>query len=584
MLASSALRGFRHVYVWLIFLGLMQPSLHACKTKQNGINDGKKSPIFAEPVEWAGPVFSNLKVNLSDGKPCEINLVVKQAFQAQLQLLTLSATTFSQWNLELHSQNSRGPIVEPVSTASPQSSTYRLLQGDYSILLIPIKGIKTTSTGDKTHELAFSDLHILSPPILQPNSSLLLRLDAYTRFADCKFSVSTRSELWIDINVPETLNKDEAGDLKLALFSSDARIEPTIQERYGSGLRFYFVILPSEYIARISLEVNEWPQPALPQRVTASDLGIRIHYLADAPLDPRLRPLADWLESLGLGNKIQILDLYSANVPRGGDLSAHLKAYYKKVFNRVTKEATGLSIDGFPTRQKENISREPDFLILFRSLVPREDIWAIENNFADNTGQPFWDHVLRKVSLVLGVPTSKVAAFIPVWCDPSVVYEDSLGHAERFGLTCDSGSAQREFKLPKTALARSGETSNSQIISLKEPIHPFFKSFLPAEAKLEFLENSDDGAEIIVRNIRGQVVTGGREWEKINIAAFIIPISKDIMKIRIIVDGLLSSGLGAYPPDSQFTTSMEPAHAQNLTEYAQKLATALSSFLEDKSK
>ena len=45
-------------------------------------------------------------------------------------------------------------------------------------------------------------------------------------------------------------------------------------------------------------------------------------------------------------------------------------------------------------------------------------------------------------------------------------------------------------------------------------------------------------------------------------------------ELRFFADGLLASGIGSYPPDTQFTKSVEAVNAQAVTDYARALATA----------
>ncbi|MBU0756417.1 MAG: hypothetical protein KJ645_14840 [Planctomycetes bacterium] len=78
----------------------------------------------------------------------------------------------------------------------------------------------------------------------------------------------------------------------------------------------------------------------------------------------------------------------------------------------------------------------------------------------------------------------------------------------------------------------------------------------------------DSYYEVIVRGVRGWVIKGSKQWEKVQIS-FALLGNKD-PKIRIFTDGTLASGMGdKTPPDSKFTYSMEPEYATNLTTFSQ---------------
>ena len=70
------------------------------------------------------------------------------------------------------------------------------------------------------------------------------------------------------------------------------------------------------------------------------------------------------------------------------------------------------------------------------------------------------------------------------------------------------------------------------------------------------------------------MIDGGRAWERIQISVLLSG-DGDARQLRVFVDGRLASGLGGYPPDTQFTTDMEPDHAESLYVFARALLEAM---------
>jgi hypothetical protein len=160
---------------------------------------------------------------------------------------------------------------------------------------------------------------------------------------------------------------------------------------------------------------------------------------------------------------------------------------------------------------------------------------------------------------------------VPVFCTGSVVYWHN-GSAEREGWECLSGGASILLaSLPD--LASSAQSSlaidipkiGELIVSIIE------KSYTTKGATVEFLERGGSFVEAIIRGLRGEVILGGKDWERVQVSIFALQGEKGTIQLRTLVDGRIASGLGSYPPDSSFTTDMEPRYSGALTEYARRL-------------
>jgi hypothetical protein len=224
--------------------------------------------------------------------------------------------------------------------------------------------------------------------------------------------------------------------------------------------------------------------------------------------------------------------------------------------------------------------RLPEYLLVLRTNGSPERLKALEDAYREASRASLWDHVLRKVALTTNTSTYKIVAFMEVYCGAHLIYELEPGNANREGPECRMATARQTIRLRSASLAKPGSERLSQKPVLKDKIDGFFQNFLPKGASLEYLDRQENTIEVIVRDIRGYVIHGGEDWEKIDINVALLSQSNNEAQLNVYVDGSLSSGIGAYPRDSQFTRSMEPDHAQELTSYAKALATSLGAFLE----
>jgi hypothetical protein len=89
---------------------------------------------------------------------------------------------------------------------------------------------------------------------------------------------------------------------------------------------------------------------------------------------------------------------------------------------------------------------------------------------------------------------------------------------------------------------------------------------------VEYLERDSTYVEALIRGIRGWVIPGGVQWEKVQICFLASVAEGNKRNMRIVVDGMLAPGIGERtPPDSKFTYSMEPQYAENVHQFARSI-------------
>jgi len=316
-------------------------------------------------------------------------------------------------------------------------------------------------------------------------------------------------------------------------------------------------------------------------------------------LPESLKALDSWLTDVGLDELLEIIEFADLQNPQRGlpranqrlaTFAAQVASYkarssepdpesYYEQEKRLTKQiAAGENIH-WPTGLKE--TERPRFIILFRPKQGGDEFDATENAFLKAHKVSLWIRIFQKISALEGISARSIVAYVPVWCSANLVYLDAGHDAYRHGSVCTSASSS--VPLGTTVKVASGATPwfrfgfTSSAESLSDAVRTVISSLTSAGgAGLDFLSTESDFVEVTVRGIRGQVIRGGRDWERLQITAAITGGGNNNRRtLRVTVDGRVASGLGGYPPDSQFTRDMEPQYSMNLTEYTKRLANAL---------
>jgi hypothetical protein len=92
-------------------------------------------------------------------------------------------------------------------------------------------------------------------------------------------------------------------------------------------------------------------------------------------------------------------------------------------------------------------------------------------------------------------------------------------------------------------------------------------------ANVVFTGVMDTWLSLVVTNVRGEVLTPAKYWERIQLFLFLEPLER-ITRIRLILDGKYGAGLN--PPDERGYTDMEPDYTSSLLTYGKQLALQLT--------
>ncbi len=314
---------------------------------------------------------------------------------------------------------------------------------------------------------------------------------------------------------------------------------------------------------------------------------LRITSKNNVPQPEWISKINEWFHDIGLQDSFHIVAAFEEHAFLA--LSEDLK--YGEVgsaFVRHLDRKKALESQLYPRSKQsgeavgsaDSNSNSPSHLFFYiASRLNRGSLREFELQFLKKHSVSFWGRVFRKISLLSDKPSKRIVGFTPVYCGPELLLEGRPGVVGRGGIECSSSSHARDVPAWLTGSlvsAAISEPDGGQIRFLNAVEAFLEEKTRVAGGTLKYIYRDQTYIEAVVHGVRGWVVRGGNQWEKVQIAFSILG-SGDSSKVRIFVDGMLASGIGSVPPpDSKFTYSMEPKYASQLSEFAQ---TKLDEFL-----
>lgn len=224
----------------------------------------------------------------------------------------------------------------------------------------------------------------------------------------------------------------------------------------------------------------------------------------------------------------------------------------------------------------------PNILVRMRTETDVYDWESIERDFLARTGESLWDKFARKVALALKVSTRRIAIDLKVACGGNDVYLQN-GQLQRDESRCVAASVSSMVADTPSMSSPVSLTAVNLESHFGERVRQFFvKKYKQKNATLKFVEVNDDTVEVIVKGLKGEVLDGGRAWELIQIIVSKFRGTKEHSpyKLKVTADGRIASGIGRYPPESAFTTDMEPASAKSLNDFARATLVEIQRVME----
>ncbi len=320
--------------------------------------------------------------------------------------------------------------------------------------------------------------------------------------------------------------------------------------------------------------------------------AVSVVRISPEPVPAAAQPVVNWLEATGLSRYLRFVDLY---IPKPGParecptspFDVYERALYEAAriqAERRPKAVEGAQVTNPCDRSKATIVLQQPFVprvhVVMQNRLERFDLNKMEEEFAEKAGATVWDRIFAKLGSSLQISPSQMSMHVPVWCDASTVFSVD-GRARRYGSVCMSGGASSAvFGIPVVATTARA-TSVQAVARIGAPIVDFLKAYYaPRGGNLTFLEQGDNYVEAIVRGLKGEVLAGGSDWERLQVIVFLVSGGQAQATLRTTIDGRIASGLGGYPADSNFITDMEPRYGGALSEYARRLLNEIQKALQ----
>ncbi|WP_431113230.1 hypothetical protein [Variovorax paradoxus] len=418
-----------------------------------------------------------------------------------------------------------------------------------------------------------------------------LMLDPVSRTAVREIIVERRSLVRFSLtNVVEPAQWERR--LSIGLRDAAERVVPAA---VSSGpddreRRATYILQPGIYYVEAEVRFNGSPSPILGPPLRSRIFGLRVDAINEAAPSSQMQALSSWLNEVGLGSLVEFSESLDLRNPSENIPGAHerLHRYAKSVAILRSKTANKQfendpqalyeANDGFEWPHDVDERDQPQLVILFRVKADRGTFTATENAFEKAHGTGMWNRLLQNASALHGISARKIVMVAPVPCDPHLVYL-SDGEASRHGGSCVSATSSTPLSLAAGVSDAAHVSSTGLNLNLAEVTPRFLRRFFAGtDAAFDFLNTEDEHVEVIVRGLRGYVIRGGHDWEKLQLTISLTrAASGSSPTLRVTADGHLSSGIGSYPSDTQFES--RSIAAGGLTDISKRVANELRNFV-----
>ena len=578
----------RLLFLAALFLAANVGIATACGVVESPFEDGS-SAIYA--ISFDAKTGSSIEIGLGNRTDCYISAFVEAPTSVTVALHALSPELpQADWRIRLVLRvfSSDTPVVlDERPVAEPQ--TFNLISGRYDFVLHvagpsapatrPAAPHNTRRPAAATHRFVVISREATPLSPLEPvsDSRKTFKLDRYSGTADFAFNLGKlgrRVEFAIVLDMSQW---PEAGrdSVRVSIRDEQSRgYDEEYRTTTPEGFRKFHYIVPARmFRLTVSQSQENWPRKPLTDRQANAELTIRVPVVEPVETPAALTNLDRWLSDIGISDRFEVLEFYD----REQD-AVRSPAELRQRYDRILE-----SVESYRARRKPDDpdiwhgEAKPRYVVRMRVHGSREEIGDVEQKFRLQGNVSLWDRVLRKISLSANIPSRRIVIDVPVYCSGSVAFELAPGRVERYGNVCMSASAPVDFaKLGAGTIGLAAVGNMNKSLDLPDAVVKFMAAFFPSpEVSIQYLAKDSSFVDMIVRGIRGHVIKGGAEWEKIQISV----VKSGETEVRFLADGLLASGVGGYPPDSQFTKSIEPGNAQDLTTYTKALATAFGDYL-----
>ncbi|MEH8016542.1 hypothetical protein MN202_04825 [Rheinheimera muenzenbergensis] len=319
--------------------------------------------------------------------------------------------------------------------------------------------------------------------------------------------------------------------------------------------RLYILLSYHQECSLCSSYSSLWDE--LPESMNVSmDISFKKNEMIDH--NTWVNDFSSWLGYVGLSRYFSV-----SNVEMNNNTSSHVNVL------ETASDTPRISIE-FNTNLGNRVIDSAEYY----GIIDRDQLEAIEYQFMKDSGLDLWWRMATKISLLSGIKRDKIDISFPLYCASGLFREVSPGKVSAIGSYCKMISGSRVVE----SFNLRGASQGKNLILQENPdrfpdvVHAvLFDIAEKTGGKIEYLVQSNDYIEAELFGSKGAVIANGEQWERVQISTNLVSRKNDRI-VRIFVDGMTASGMGASPPPkSRFTESMEPVHSESLNNFLKKI-------------
>jgi hypothetical protein len=328
-----------------------------------------------------------------------------------------------------------------------------------------------------------------------------------------------------------------------------------------------YVVSPGHYIIRVYS--NGW---SITQTISFT-ISVTTTKLSESPAPGKA--IEGWIRENGLGDILTLRGYYAFESLSTGQ---HLGTLFPYSPPEKTAQALSTIINLIKSGDSHKngiqfmqLARHPHILLEFQSPEDRSSFFRFRQSFHDIYGYALDDKLINVAAGFAYTSRLNFALLIQGSCWDSTHIAAAQGEGFNGGGQCDHASAATVLPVPASIVALEKTSLPGLSAKHMDKIDEFLKSYFSAKnGAVTVLESTPRYIELLVRNLKGEIIHGGNQWERLSLAVSVTPLDQNNEEVRAIADGFLASGF-SYPPDESFTQSMEPAHSRDLQDYTRAM-------------
>ncbi|WP_315783913.1 MULTISPECIES: hypothetical protein [unclassified Bradyrhizobium] len=225
----------------------------------------------------------------------------------------------------------------------------------------------------------------------------------------------------------------------------------------------------------------------------------------------------------------------------------------------------------------KDVNNKPQLKVGFLIHETNDEWEPISEALNDQLGMDYRTALVGKISMFSGVPRRHIVlgfsgdCWWHVYSEGSVRPETSICKSRSTPITLSKEDEERIGNVPALVKPTEIELDRAIIGSIQRTLGSYLSG---RGGSVTLVEQDSDYLEMVSRGMRGVVILGSSEWERLQITITLSNAAAG-RRLRIQVDGSLGSGINPPSTDQGYDRDMEPKYSRPLEDFARQLATLI---------